>query len=104
MRKMKVWHIMMILLVLAVTACNKTPIPELPEYLHEVFQPIIEKLMAKSPEDRYQNGEDIIKALNNISDDTLDRFENQIPYVYQLIQGFNKENSKTKHLTNQEKI
>lgn len=47
------------------------PIPDLPEYLKEVFQPIIEKLMAKSPEDRYQNGEDIIKALNNISDDDL---------------------------------
>ena len=27
--------------------------------------------MAKSPEDRYQNGEDIIRALNNISDDVL---------------------------------
>jgi len=40
----------------------------------------------------------------NISDDTLDRFKNQIPYLYQLIQGFNKENSKTRHLTNQEKI
>lgn len=40
----------------------------------------------------------------NISDDTLNRFKNQIPYVYQLIEVFNKENSKTAHLTSQEKI
>ncbi|MCI2283449.1 protein kinase [Colwellia sp. MSW7] len=53
------------------------PIPPLPEYLQDVFQPIIEKLMAKSPEDRYQNGEDIIKALNNISDDDLNKINEQ---------------------------
>lgn len=53
------------------------PIPELPEYLRGVFQPIIEKLMAKSPEDRYQNGEDIIKALNSISDDDLNEINEQ---------------------------
>lgn len=47
------------------------PIPDLPEYLQDTFQAIIEKLMAKSPEDRYQNGEDIIQALNDISDDNL---------------------------------
>ncbi len=53
------------------------PIPALPEYLQDVFQPIIEKLMAKSPEDRYQNGEDIIKALNNIADDDLSKINEQ---------------------------
>jgi len=47
------------------------PIPKLPEYLQTVFQPIIDKLMAKMPDERYQNGEDIIKALNDISDDEL---------------------------------
>ena len=47
------------------------PIPKLPEYLQAVFQPIIDKLMAKSPDERYQNGEDIIRKLNEISDDEL---------------------------------
>jgi serine/threonine protein kinase len=53
------------------------PIPQLPEYLQDTFQIIIEKLMAKSPEDRYQNGEDIILALNNISDDDLSRINTE---------------------------
>ena len=47
------------------------PIPKLPEYLQTVFQPIIDKLMAKAPDERYQNGEDIIRKLNEISDDEL---------------------------------
>ena len=47
------------------------PIPKLPDYMQPIFQPIIDKLMAKSPDDRYQNGEDIIKILNNISDNDL---------------------------------
>jgi len=48
------------------------PIPKLPEYLQAVFQPIIDKLMAKLPDDRYQNGEDIIKELNDIPDSQLE--------------------------------
>jgi len=48
------------------------PIPKLPEYLQAVFQPIIDKLMAKVPDDRYQNGEDIIKMLNDIPDSQLE--------------------------------
>jgi len=47
------------------------PIPKLPDYMQAIFQPIIDKLMAKSPDERYQNGEDIIKALNAISDEQL---------------------------------
>jgi serine/threonine protein kinase len=47
------------------------PIPKLPEYLQAVFQPIIDKLMAKVPDERYQNGEDIIKTLNEIPDSEL---------------------------------
>ena len=48
------------------------PIPKLPEYLQAVFQPIIDKLMAKVPDERYQNGEDIIKVLNDIPDSELE--------------------------------
>ncbi|WP_027125301.1 glutamate racemase [Gelidibacter mesophilus] len=40
----------------------------------------------------------------NISDDKLARVQEQIPYVYQLIQTFNKSNSKVKKMTEDEKI
>ena len=47
------------------------PIPKIPEYLQPTFQVIIEKMMAKAPEDRYQNGGDIVAVLNTISDEQL---------------------------------
>ncbi|MEW4925118.1 hypothetical protein [Algibacter sp. 2305UL17-15] len=37
---------------------------------------------------------------DNISYDILTRFQKQIPYVYQLMQNFNQNNEKTKHLKN----
>lgn len=40
----------------------------------------------------------------NISYDILTRFQKQIPYVYQLMNTFNQENHKTKHLSAEEKI
>ena len=40
----------------------------------------------------------------NISYDILTRFQNQIPYVYQLIQNFNANNDKTKNLIEESKI
>ncbi len=40
----------------------------------------------------------------NISADILTRFQKQIPYVYQLMQYFNQNSDKTKHLTGKEKI
>ncbi|WP_460217863.1 glutamate racemase [Psychroserpens sp. MEBiC05023] len=40
----------------------------------------------------------------NISNDILTRFQKQIPYVYQLMQTFNNNNSKTSHLSEEHKI
>ncbi|PQJ79716.1 glutamate racemase [Polaribacter porphyrae] len=40
----------------------------------------------------------------NISEDILTRFQEQIPYVYQLMQTFNHQNKKTAHLKTEEKI
>ena len=40
----------------------------------------------------------------NISDDILTRFQEQIPYVYQLMQNFNTANDKTKNLKEENKI
>ncbi|MDO5979088.1 glutamate racemase [Flavivirga spongiicola] len=41
---------------------------------------------------------------DNISYDILTRFQEQIPYVYQLMQNFNQKNEKTKRLTTDSKI
>ncbi len=40
----------------------------------------------------------------NISEDILDRFQKQIPNVYQLMQNFNERNSKTEELKEEDKI
>lgn len=40
----------------------------------------------------------------NISSDILNRFQEQIPYVYQLMQHFNRNNDKTKNLKEEQKI
>ncbi|MGW9685485.1 glutamate racemase [Flagellimonas sp. 2504JD1-5] len=41
---------------------------------------------------------------DNISDDILNRFQKQIPYVYQLMQNFNETSNKTKDLKEESKI
>lgn len=41
---------------------------------------------------------------DNISYDILTRFQQQIPYVYQLMQNFNQKNDKTKQLKDKSKI
>ena len=41
---------------------------------------------------------------NNISNDILTRFQQQIPYVYQLMQNFNQQNDKTKNIDKKNKI
>lgn len=46
------------------------PIPLLANHIG-VFQPIIDKVLAKNPQDRYQNGREFITALNAISDTRL---------------------------------
>lgn len=53
------------------------PIPKIPDYLQPVFQPVIDTLMAKKSEDRYQNGGELITALNEISDETLEVINEQ---------------------------
>ncbi|MCP8898945.1 serine/threonine protein kinase [Gilvimarinus sp. HB14] len=42
------------------------PVPRMPEYL-QVFQPIIDKVLAKKPAERYQNGRELSAALETIS-------------------------------------
>lgn len=41
---------------------------------------------------------------DNISDDILNRFQKQIPYIYELMQNFNQKNDKTKNLKSASKI
>ncbi len=42
------------------------PLPTLPEE-HSVFQPVLEKLLAKEKDDRYQTGAELIEALDELS-------------------------------------
>lgn len=50
------------------------PVPLLPLHLR-AFQPIIEKVMAKNPEQRYQSGAELIKDLDRIDMNTLDQVD-----------------------------
>lgn len=50
------------------------PIPLLSPEL-SVFQPILNQILAKDPEQRYQNGEQLIAALDALPQDELDRLE-----------------------------
>jgi len=50
------------------------PIPPLPGFL-QPFQPIIDKVMAKNPDDRYQTGAEFIKDLEKISTAEIERIE-----------------------------
>ncbi|RJP89139.1 MAG: serine/threonine protein kinase [Desulfobacteraceae bacterium] len=43
----------------------KDPVPQLPEPFSR-FQPIISRLMAKNPDDRYQSAHDLIRAINRL--------------------------------------
>ncbi len=42
------------------------PIPSLPDYQQVLLQPLINKLLAKSPGDRFQSGDDLLKALSSL--------------------------------------
>ena len=42
---------------------HQEPIPRLPNYLH-AFQQIVDKLLAKKPEQRFDNGEQLVEALD----------------------------------------
>lgn len=52
------------------------PIPRLPEELGH-FQPVIDKLMAKSPDDRFASAEAVIEALQVLSPDDVVRTTSQ---------------------------
>jgi serine/threonine protein kinase len=44
----------------------KEPVPQLPAQLH-VYQPLLDKLLAKSPDDRFQRGEEVIDTIDAMS-------------------------------------
>lgn len=50
------------------------PVPMLPRHLR-VFQPILEKIMAKDPDKRYQSGAEVIRDLDSIDMGTLDQVD-----------------------------
>ena len=45
------------------------PVPELPPVV-AVFQPILERMLAKSPEDRYERADEIVEALDELTGNT----------------------------------
>jgi len=47
------------------------PIPQLPSHLF-LFQPIIDKLLAKSADDRFENGQQLIQAFTEINAENID--------------------------------
>lgn len=47
------------------------PIPRLPGNLR-VLQPIIDRVLAKNPDDRYQTGAELVAAIDSITDDDLE--------------------------------
>lgn len=49
-------------------------IPRLPEHL-SAFQPLIDRVLAKAPEDRFQTGDELVEALAAFDRDTLDALE-----------------------------
>lgn len=53
------------------------PIPQLPEHL-AVFQPIIDKALAKKPDLRYQNGAELIADLEAIAAEDIERIKAHI--------------------------
>ncbi len=55
----------------------KDPVPQLSEQ-YARFQPIISKLMAKDPNDRYQSAHDLISAIDRLDrHDSLDSFDSE---------------------------
>lgn len=50
------------------------PVPQMPEYL-QVFQPVIDKVLAKKPAERYQNGRELSAALETISPSLIARVQ-----------------------------
>jgi serine/threonine protein kinase len=58
------------------------PIPSLPEPL-VCYQPLINRLMAKKPDDRYQTGYDLIAALEHFESEPLNQWrpDQQIEYL-----------------------
>ncbi|MDH5571659.1 MAG: protein kinase [Gammaproteobacteria bacterium] len=64
------------------------PVPFLPKGL-AVFQPIIDKCMAKQPEQRYQTAGELFSALDAISDETLDDIDKNAAALKQAGQDYN---------------
>ncbi|REL27696.1 serine/threonine protein kinase [Thalassotalea euphylliae] len=53
------------------------PIPSVSPYLSETFQPIINKLLAKKPEERWSSGKELIDALAQIPAEILAKLSEQ---------------------------
>ncbi len=48
----------------------KDPVPQLPEQFAS-FQPLIDKLMAKNPDDRFQSAQDLLRAISELDGEGL---------------------------------
>ena len=48
----------------------KDPVPQLPEQFAS-FQPLIDKLMAKNPDDRFQSAHDLLRAINELDGESI---------------------------------
>ena len=63
------------------------PTPALPQGL-EIFQPIVNKCMAKKPDDRYQSAQELYLALNDISDAEIDYIDARAAAAKKLGQDY----------------
>jgi serine/threonine-protein kinase PpkA len=62
------------------------PVPRMPSPL-EPLQPIVDKMMAKTPEERFQTGEDVATALRDIE---LDIAEGELPGLKAPDEGYSR--------------
>lgn len=62
------------------------PVPRMPSPL-EILQPIVDKLMAKTPEERFQTGEDVAAAIRDIE---IDIAEGDLPTLHAPDEGYRR--------------
>jgi len=55
-------------------------VPALPEYL-ALFQPIVDKVLAKKPEARYQTGRELVEELEELNPETLAAIQEEVSKV-----------------------
>ncbi len=69
------------------------PIPSLPDYQPVLLQPLINKLLAKSPDERFQSGDDLLKALSSLP-------PSQVNQVASVFNGARQQSGSTKQIPN----